>query len=209
MNYIYDLLLNFNKEFYDFYDWNNDDRLTHIRRIPIYKINEKSLKDIIYHDVRINKNFLKQIFNQTDFFMKNNLRTLKYACLLCNDKKVIGIKCDDNGRIIGKSDLLIDEHNEIISVSDRYDVIGLDYTVIKTNNIEIFKTRKKIMMEKYVVSELERQSTERLQYLLYECSNVICEDRNSIIEIIKKNVENNNIEQIYSFLKLVNSHKSV
>ena len=25
MNFIYDILLNFNNEYYEFYDWNNDD----------------------------------------------------------------------------------------------------------------------------------------------------------------------------------------
>ena len=34
MNYIYDILLNFKNKLYDFYDWNINDDITHIRKIP-------------------------------------------------------------------------------------------------------------------------------------------------------------------------------
>ena len=38
MTYIYDILLNFNEEYYEFYDWNKEDTIVHIKKIPIYKI---------------------------------------------------------------------------------------------------------------------------------------------------------------------------
>ena len=44
MNYIYDIYLNFNKELYDFFDWNKSDKLTHIKMIPIFKVNEETIK---------------------------------------------------------------------------------------------------------------------------------------------------------------------
>ena len=50
MNFIYDILLNFNNEYYEFYDWNNDDKLTHIRKMPIFKISDDALKNIIYNE---------------------------------------------------------------------------------------------------------------------------------------------------------------
>jgi len=46
MNYIYDVVLNFQKEYYDFYDWNKNDNIYHMRKIPILKINSKQLLDI-------------------------------------------------------------------------------------------------------------------------------------------------------------------
>ena len=35
MNYIYDILINFNENLYDFYDWNLNDQIDHIRKIPV------------------------------------------------------------------------------------------------------------------------------------------------------------------------------
>ena len=32
MNYIYDILANFNEHYYDFYDWNELDNLIHIKK---------------------------------------------------------------------------------------------------------------------------------------------------------------------------------
>ena len=37
MKYIYDIVLNFNEEFFEFYDWNLNDEITHIKKIPIIK----------------------------------------------------------------------------------------------------------------------------------------------------------------------------
>ena len=40
MNYIYDIVLNFNKELYEFFEWKDDDNLINIRKIPLIKIND-------------------------------------------------------------------------------------------------------------------------------------------------------------------------
>ena len=47
MNYIYDVVLNYNENLYEFYDWNLNDDIIHIRRIPLIKIKRKSLLEII------------------------------------------------------------------------------------------------------------------------------------------------------------------
>ena len=38
MTYIYDILLNFKDELIEFYDWNKNDNIIHIRKIPLLKI---------------------------------------------------------------------------------------------------------------------------------------------------------------------------
>ena len=45
---IYDIVLNFNKEFLDFFEWDKHDILIHVRKIPIFKIkNNINLKNQI------------------------------------------------------------------------------------------------------------------------------------------------------------------
>ena len=46
MNYIYDIILNFQERIYDFYEWNKTDVITHIRKIPVFKISSKDLYNI-------------------------------------------------------------------------------------------------------------------------------------------------------------------
>ena len=36
MNYAYDLTINFNKKYIDFYEWNKDDNLEYYVKIPIF-----------------------------------------------------------------------------------------------------------------------------------------------------------------------------
>lgn len=209
MNYIYDILLNFNNEYYEFYDWNNDDKLTHIRKIPIFKVNDEVLKNIIFNEVIISDDLVKRIKSKTEVFSKNYIDILDYACLLCNDKKVVAIKCNDKGRIIGKSDLLIDEHNEIIAVLDRYEDYNLDYKIININDINNFKTRKEIKMQRFILKEIDKQPTSKLEYLLYECNNEICNNRDVIIRKIKNNLNSEYITEIYDFFKMAANQKRV
>ena len=34
MNFIYDIVLNFNKDYYDFFEWNKKDSVINIKKIP-------------------------------------------------------------------------------------------------------------------------------------------------------------------------------
>ena len=35
MNYIYDIVLNFNKEYYNFFEWNKRDNIVNVKKIPL------------------------------------------------------------------------------------------------------------------------------------------------------------------------------
>ena len=65
MNYIYDILLNFKEEYYDFYDWNKNDNIVHIRKIPILKIDTIDLYNIKNNKIKIELKFLEKIRNKT------------------------------------------------------------------------------------------------------------------------------------------------
>ena len=59
MNYIYDVILNFQKEYYDFYEWNKNDNIYHMRKIPIIKINNKQFFEIKNNTIRFDEETLK------------------------------------------------------------------------------------------------------------------------------------------------------
>ena len=81
MNYIYDILLNFNDMLYDFYDWNVNDNILHIRKIPLIQISKKQLNDIKENEVEFDIEFLEKIKNKTEYFVGRNIKILKNACL--------------------------------------------------------------------------------------------------------------------------------
>ena len=56
MNYVYDISLNLNKDYIDFYDWNENDDIIYFIKIPIIKIS----------------NYIQKIFKMqkfTDFYI--------------------------------------------------------------------------------------------------------------------------------------------
>ena len=43
MNYIYDIVLNFNKEYYSFYEWNRKDNIINVKKIPLFLVDNECL----------------------------------------------------------------------------------------------------------------------------------------------------------------------
>ena len=77
MNYIYDILLNFKKEFFEFYEWNLNDDIIHIRKIPVFKVRKNQLYDFKNCNLKLNQKFLKSIFNKSEIFKGRNKKSIK------------------------------------------------------------------------------------------------------------------------------------
>ena len=73
MNYIYDIFLNFNDILYDIYEWNRNDNIIHIRKIPLFKVDKKIMSDFITKKIELSSEFLAKIFKKTEVFSKNKI----------------------------------------------------------------------------------------------------------------------------------------
>ena len=105
MNYIYDIYLNFNKELYDFFEWNKNDKLIHIKTIPIFKISEQDLKNIITYNIKLEESFFKEIKEKSTIYNKPSQKR-NYA-LFCDNTNVLAVEFNNIGKIINKSSLFI------------------------------------------------------------------------------------------------------
>ena len=62
MIYIYDILLNFNNErLIDFYEWEVTDDIYDIKRIPLFRVDSKTINDLEFNTVKFNNEFLDKI----------------------------------------------------------------------------------------------------------------------------------------------------
>ena len=61
MNYAYDIILNFQKDYYDFFEWNKNDEILHIRKIPIFKISNTDYQLFKNSTVKFNKDFVTKM----------------------------------------------------------------------------------------------------------------------------------------------------
>lgn len=96
MKYIYNITVNFKKEFLNFYEWNNTDKLTILKKVKAYKIDNKSYYDVLKY------NIITEYKNET--------------IILCNDFDSICIKFDSEGNSILRSKLSIDEEISVLEI---------------------------------------------------------------------------------------------
>lgn len=208
MTYIYDILLNFKDELYDFYDWNKIDNIIHIRKIPVLKIDTKDLINIKNNNIIIDEKILEQIKNKAEIFTPKNIKKMEYMFLLSDGKYVLGIL--KQGRKIKKSSLLIDEEMDILDEIDNLEKINIDYKIIAKEYNDELKTRKQKETEKFLKKELNKIKNEddKLKYLYYECFNEKEENIEKIIYKIKESISNLDInKKLYNFFKLIEVYK--
>ena len=61
MTYIYDILVNFSDNLYEFYEWNKKDKIIHIKRIPLIKVKSKVMEELCFNNIKVDKKFLELI----------------------------------------------------------------------------------------------------------------------------------------------------
>ncbi len=214
MNYIYDILLNFNENLYDFYDWNMKDDIKHIRRIPLFKISSEDFTSLKENDVVVDQGLLNKIYNKTEIFENRKILRLDYTCLFSDGLETLGIRFNSDGKSIQKTRLLIDEDSEVIDLCVHLNEETIDYNTICLKKPNYLKTRKEIQTHDYLVKELdkliERKDMEKLKYLYYECFNKVEESMESMMEHFRQEIENsfNTIApKLNDFFKLTSLNK--
>ena len=118
------------REIYDFFEWNYDDKITHIRKIPVFRINPNDFLKIKNSSFRINNDFKEKIHNKTECFNQRKVTTIEYACLFTNAIEVVAILFDKEGNSNKYSNLFIDENTEVIEVCEQLEEEWFSYIVV-------------------------------------------------------------------------------
>ena len=211
MNYIYDILLNLQKEDFDFYDWNIDDRITHIRKIPLIKTNFDCMYKMLNYDFSVSEEFIKKIINRTEVFSNKNIKIIKNLCLFSDGKDVIDIKFTNNGKKEKISRLLLDEKEEILDVVAHVEETKIELNIGKKKLNNSFKTREEQEIYYYIKKEFQKKNYDKLKYTYFECFNKNEQDYEIIVNKLNVALEDNwnqYYEKIYQILKLSSMNKS-
>lgn len=206
MKYIYDIYLNFQKKLYEFYDWNKNDKIYHIRRIPAIKVDYKTLKDIIENDVYFDFNNL-DLENKCEYYEGKSIKKFKLCFLITDGKNIISINIKENN--ILKSKLLLFEEDDIMRELKGLEKTKLKYKIInKLNDIDTL-TRKEngiyINIIEYLDKLYKNKDIEKIKYIYYECFNIKEKDIKKIVNEFKTKLNNNFSEvgfKLYDFYKL-------
>lgn len=207
MNYIYDILLNLNKKVYDFYDWNEDDKVVHIKKVPIYTVDSQFIYNITNNDIIISKHFLEQIYKKTEIYINGSVKTINYLAIFSDGNNCIAIKFNKRGLNAKKSKFLIDEDIDINNLSSHFRKKIISYKIININNKKLNTTRmqRKCYFNIFnIMKNIDNKS--QIKYLNYELFSIKSDSKQILINNIKKNF-NRDYLKIYDFLKLIGTSK--
>ncbi len=198
MNYIYDVLLNFNNIPYDIFEWNKEDKIFHIRKIPLVKLSTKDLSNLVNKKVKIDEEFLIKIYRRTKLY---NKKVIDYAFLGTDGKMVIAFKIEHNK--IKYSQLFLDEEMEVIDFSSNLNISNIKYQIINDKKIDYLQTRNQQYMKKFIYNQLKKiKDIDKLNFLYLECFNKKSNNvLNDIYYELDHNFENVYIK-IYKVLKM-------
>lgn len=214
MNYIYDILLNFidSERLIEFYEWSESDSFEHIKRIPIYRISSKVMQDICENKIKVSKDFLEEIKNKTNLY--KNKQNIKYATLFSDINKVIAFEFSDDGTVIGKSSLLLDEEEAIIDECSNINESNLTYTIIEPYMINYFLTREELFKRNYLLKELDYISkVNDVDKLIFLYEEIFKTDKLSFEKKLKrliddiKNNFNSKHNELYEIVRLTYTKK--
>lgn len=172
MVYVYDILVNFNEKMIDFYDWDKNDQIKHIRKMPIFKVNSKVIMDIMFNKVKISSEIVNLIKDKTEVFNLRSVSTLSFVCTFVSSECAVAVSMNKNGVVLEKSKFLVNEELEIIGVGNKLKKIDLDYSIVKTvNHSLLLRSEEKILDEMLREINLLKDNEEVINYLYYEWFN--------------------------------------
>lgn len=172
MVYVYDILVNFNEKMIDFYDWDKNDEIKHIRKMPIFKVNNKVIMDIMFNKIKLSSEIINLIKDKTEVFNLRSVITLPFVCTLVSTESAIAVSMNKNGLVLEKSKFLVNEELEIISVGNKLKKIDLEYSIVKTDKHSLLlRNEEKKLNEIVREIDLLKDNDEVINYLYYEWFN--------------------------------------
>lgn len=190
MTYIYDILLNFNKNLVECFQWNDSDKIKYVKRIVLFKVDSKVIKDIIYNDVLLDDSFI----NMIPKYEINGEVDSNFLCLLCDGMFVIGLYIKSNKPVL-VSRMLLDEEQEVIEITNSLSNTLVSYKVLSKNSkLNCLLTRREFDIRDALRLEFDRlykdNCLDKLMYFYYEFTNKECHNIDYIYNYLVDSLDN-------------------
>jgi len=211
MLYIYDILLNWNREqVYDFFEWETTDKFVHIKKIPMFRVEKGIINQFFYNIVKLNKEFIEKIYNLTEAYTAKKIVKIPYACLITDGSTVLAIKADRQGVVKEKSKLLIDEEQEILCFSSKLIKSDIIFEKLEKIDYEVFSTRKEQKIYNFLLREInisyQKKDYDKIKYLYTEYSGQVVDGIEMIyqklIDSLNEGIDQNH-HKLYDILQLI------
>ena len=208
MLYIYDILLNFNNNLIEYFEWEDSDSIKYVKKALLFKISSNMINDIIKNEIILDSSFVSTIPK----YEMNGAKDASSLCLFTDGMIAIGTLIKNN-KIVGISRLIIDEEREVIEESESLNITNIGYQVVENKNIENkYLTRKEKEEKRKLKEEIEKlykeKKEEKLMYLYYEYTENESKNIEHIYTYLIKSLEGYNIKhrKLYEIISLSNAN---
>lgn len=210
MIYVYDILINLSKNrIYEFYEWNEDDTILHIKKIPLYKISDNDLDSISNNKVKFDLEFTKSLYNKTEVFKNKNKNLYNYLVLFADNNRALAVQLDNNGEVISKSKMQLDEEEEILELTTRTNESNIKYNILKKEENDKYITRIEEDIKNYLINDLEKSYHEnninKIKFIYNEYFNKKNDNLDKMYIELKKQIKNKDSskdKELYNMIKL-------
>ncbi len=192
MIYIYDILLNFNKNILPFFEWEDEDDIKYARRLPLFKVDSATIYDFLNYQVKISDDFLNSIKNKASFY-DEIVKDYSYVTLLSDGVMAIAVSFTKQDESL-ISTILLDEELEILKQADNMKEQLISYTKL-TKRFFSFETRKEQKIKEELLKEIDNlyqnNLIDKLNYCYFEYFNQTSNDEEKVYELLKNSIINN------------------
>ena len=211
MNYYYDIILNFNKEgkpYYSFYEWEKDDDLVKIKKIPIFRIEEKTLSNLFGYEGKLASDWVSNLKDKTTLKIGDKIKTISYACIFTDTKSCIALKFLQDGTITSKSSLLLEDELNLLEIG--YSLKKEKIVFTKNDKSKLRNNlRQEELIKQVIKQELEKAYKEKndnkLIYYHLEWFNSLNKDIEKIYYKMQDELKHElteNVLKIYYMVRL-------
>ena len=199
MNYIYDIVLNFQNNYYQFFEWNRTDKIKNINKIAVYHVSDQDILDLTNNKIIIDNTFLNKL-------KEDNKKNKKLMCLVSNQSQTIGLLFSNDGVLLKRSSLMFEEETEVNNYAKDLPLTKIDYIKNEkqesSNRLRIEKEKKDRLIE--YIKNTSNELT--LKYLYYEYFKEECTNLDKIKETLINVMEsewNNNKSTLYKTISIL------
>lgn len=203
MKYAYDVVLNFNDDFYNFYEWNTNDTITYVKKIPIYKVTNGIINEIITNNISLDVSFIETI--PISYIYKEMFIEKVYGLMIMTSTdSSIALNFDNNGKVLKISDIMLDDLEEITNLVNKMKYTNIKYEVLSKKEDRLV-IRNDVNMYNFIYNKIDSiNNKDEIKYIYYEC--FLKNDCNNINDM-KKNIKKyytKDPEKLYKLLMLYN-----
>lgn len=207
MYYYYDILLNFQDDgtLYEFYEWEETDKIDFVKKIPLFKISSSSLKDLLKYKVKFSEEFTNNIKEKT--ILKTSAKTLENTFLICDTKDALAIELNEEGEVMSRSRLMLSDEINLNEI-----MFTMKETKLKYEKLKKYSKRLAIRqideIKKLIKCEIntlyKSNNISKLKYLYYEWFNTTNNNMEDIYNKMNKALEcdyDDNQKNVYNLIK--------